>query len=143
MEDSVAAKSTKTKTKQTKSSPHLHLLVGSIFSLLGSWILIALFTLYAKGNTNWLGPYLGNIWITSLLEFFWSSFHFSIFTRPYLFWNFCIYALAEIFVFKTWRWVLFIIALLFFFTFVTHLWSRLFFGHRWRASWLCFIKRIK
>jgi S-DNA-T family DNA segregation ATPase FtsK/SpoIIIE len=70
LEDSVAAKSTKTKTKQTKSSPHLHLLVGSIFSLLGSWILIALFTLYAKGNTNWLGPYLGNIWITSLLEFF-------------------------------------------------------------------------
>lgn len=67
----MAGKSAKAKTKKKNSTPRLHWVVGTILSLVGVWVLAALFTVNSQGfESNWLGPYLGSLWISGLLEFF-------------------------------------------------------------------------
>ena len=67
----MANKSTKAKTKKTNSSPRMHWVVGTLFSVIGLWIFAAFFTFHSQGiESNWLGPYLGSSWISGLLDFF-------------------------------------------------------------------------
>ena len=67
----MANKSTKAKTKKTNSSPRMHWVVGTLFSVIGLWIFAAFFTFHSQGiESNWLGPYLGSAWISGLLDFF-------------------------------------------------------------------------